>query len=202
MGSSETEKPILPWFASRGQIIQTLIAVLALALAIGRAWPDLSVNDMFTGGAILVYVLVALVLFSIGWGAYQWQVHREFLRGVSQNPVIQKMPGDGKIQAAAPMKPATQNPVMQKAPSGGTGIRIESADYGSDRYRVDVTKRVRAMQADPKYGLPNGGIGLPVTNDALLDGADPHYGVVKYLEVRLSQVAPETKVLILPHVSP
>jgi hypothetical protein len=142
---------------------------------------------MFTSGAILVYILVALVVFSVAWAGYQWRIHQQFLRSVSQSPVIQKMPGQGRSQAAIPMK---------------AGIRIESADYGSDQYRVDVTKRVRAMQIDPKYALPNGGVGLPVTNDALLDGADPHYGVVKHLELRLSQVAHENKVLILPHVSP
>ena len=86
-------------------------------------------------------------------------------------------------------------------PSGRmSGPQIQSADYGSDQRRVDVTRRVRAMVMDRQYLLPDGRIGLPVNNEIVTGAHDPHYGVYKYLKVTLSQTADEGKVLILPYL--
>src|SRR4051812_48495079 len=55
----------LQWFTTKGQIIQVLIAALACIFAGIRAWPDMQRTNLFTVGAIVFYLLVALVVFMI-----------------------------------------------------------------------------------------------------------------------------------------
>jgi hypothetical protein len=55
----------MPWFQSKGQICQTALALVGVLIAGKNAWPDMKANAYFTGGAILFYVLVALVVGSI-----------------------------------------------------------------------------------------------------------------------------------------
>jgi hypothetical protein len=52
----------LPWFSSKGQIVQTALAAIACVLAAIKVWQDIQNNEYFSPGAVLVYVLVALVL--------------------------------------------------------------------------------------------------------------------------------------------
>ena len=52
----------MPWFSSKGQIIQTTLAAIACVLAAIKVWQDIKNNEYFSPGAILVYVLVALVV--------------------------------------------------------------------------------------------------------------------------------------------
>jgi hypothetical protein len=54
-----------PWFTTRGQIIQTIVALASMAIAAFKAWPDLQKTQLFTPGAILFYALITLVVFSI-----------------------------------------------------------------------------------------------------------------------------------------
>ena len=53
-----------PWFSNVGQIIQTVIALSALVISGIMAWPHLRGNDLLTGGAIIFYLMVGLVLVS------------------------------------------------------------------------------------------------------------------------------------------
>ena len=55
-----------PWFSNVGQIIQTVIALSALVISGVMAWPQLKGNDLLTGGAIIFYLMVGLVLVSAG----------------------------------------------------------------------------------------------------------------------------------------
>jgi len=54
------------WFTNRGQIIQTVLTAIGLVIAGKNAWPDMKGNEYLSGGAILFYVLVASVIYSIG----------------------------------------------------------------------------------------------------------------------------------------
>ena len=55
----------MPWFTTKGQICQLLVTLAALCLAGYNAWPDMKMSDYLSGGAVLFYILVALVLGSI-----------------------------------------------------------------------------------------------------------------------------------------
>ncbi len=55
-----------PWFSNVGQIIQTGIALSALVVSGVMAWPQLKGNELLTGGAIIFYLMVGLVLVSAG----------------------------------------------------------------------------------------------------------------------------------------
>ncbi len=55
----------MPWFTTKGQICQLLVALSALCIATYKAWPDMKANSYFTAGAVLFYVMVTLVLGSM-----------------------------------------------------------------------------------------------------------------------------------------
>ena len=55
----------MPWFTSRGHVVQTVAAIAALSFAAHSAWKDMKSSDYFSGGAILFYLLVAIVLISL-----------------------------------------------------------------------------------------------------------------------------------------
>jgi hypothetical protein len=55
----------MPWFTTKGQICQLLVTFSALCLAGFKAWPDMRASAYFTGGAILFYALIALVIGAI-----------------------------------------------------------------------------------------------------------------------------------------
>jgi hypothetical protein len=57
--------PSLPWFANKGQIIQIVLAALATGIAGFLAWPRFRENALLSGGAVLFYVLVLLVVVSL-----------------------------------------------------------------------------------------------------------------------------------------
>lgn len=52
----------MPWFSSKGQIIQTALAAIACVLAVIKLWQDIRSKEYFSPGAGLIYVLVALVI--------------------------------------------------------------------------------------------------------------------------------------------
>jgi hypothetical protein len=52
----------MPWFSSKGQMIQTALAAIACVLAVIKVWQDIKSKEYFSPGAVLVYVLVALVI--------------------------------------------------------------------------------------------------------------------------------------------
>jgi len=54
------------WFANKGQIIQIVIATIACVFSGIKAWPDMRGNELFSLGAVLFYILVGLVIFSVG----------------------------------------------------------------------------------------------------------------------------------------
>lgn len=60
----------MPWFTSKGQIIQTVVPTLGFLLALLVAWKSrvfqgMSENQFFSAGAILFYVLIAITLISL-----------------------------------------------------------------------------------------------------------------------------------------
>ena len=54
----------MPWFTTKGQILQTLAAFFVVYVQARNAWPDMMASNYFSTGAILFYVLVAVVLGS------------------------------------------------------------------------------------------------------------------------------------------
>ena len=52
------------WFANWGQIIQAILALLACIFGGVKAWPEMKANAVLSFGAILFYVLIALVVVS------------------------------------------------------------------------------------------------------------------------------------------
>jgi hypothetical protein len=54
------------WFANRGQIIQIALTAVACSFAGVKAWPDMEKDALFSGGSVLFYILVVVVLVSVG----------------------------------------------------------------------------------------------------------------------------------------
>jgi hypothetical protein len=52
----------MPWFTSKGQIVQTTLAAVAPILAAVAAWQQIKNNQAFSTGFLLSYVLAALVI--------------------------------------------------------------------------------------------------------------------------------------------
>ena len=52
----------MPWFTSKGQIVQTALAVVAPVLGIVAAWQQVKNNQAFSTSYLLCYVLAALVV--------------------------------------------------------------------------------------------------------------------------------------------
>lgn len=52
----------MPWFTSKGQIVQTALAAVAPILAAVAAWQQVKNNQAFTASFLLSYVLAALVI--------------------------------------------------------------------------------------------------------------------------------------------
>ena len=52
----------MPWFTSKGQIVQTVLAAVALTLAAVAAWQQIKNNQAFTTSLVLSYVLAAQVI--------------------------------------------------------------------------------------------------------------------------------------------
>jgi hypothetical protein len=65
-------------FANWGQVAQTSLATVSAALATHNAFPDLEQNQVFSAGALLAYMMIALVLFSI------WRLSKT-LRSIPDN---------------------------------------------------------------------------------------------------------------------
>lgn len=55
----------MPWFSTKGQIVQAFVAAIACVIAGYNAWPTMKQNDLFSIGPILFYILVGTVLFSV-----------------------------------------------------------------------------------------------------------------------------------------
>jgi hypothetical protein len=53
------------WFANRGQFIQTILAGIAVIVGGVNAWPRIKGNQVLSAGAILFYLLIAIMLLSI-----------------------------------------------------------------------------------------------------------------------------------------
>jgi hypothetical protein len=53
------------WFSNWGQVIQTSLTCVSCIFAGTNAWPAIKVNLILSRGAILFYVLVALMVFSV-----------------------------------------------------------------------------------------------------------------------------------------
>jgi hypothetical protein len=56
----------MPWFSSKGQIIQVAAAIIGLVIAASKAYPDFSANRIFSAGPVIFYLLLALALLSGG----------------------------------------------------------------------------------------------------------------------------------------
>ena len=54
------------WFANKGQIIQIILGAIACIIAGIKGWPDMRRNNLFSAGALLFYLLIAIVLTAIG----------------------------------------------------------------------------------------------------------------------------------------
>jgi hypothetical protein len=94
----------MPWFSTKAQIIQTAATVVACFLAAYKAWPDMSHSQYFSGGAVLFYVLVVVVVSAI------WQLIKT-LRNTPSREDLQKQIADLKEKleektAAAMMRDA------------------------------------------------------------------------------------------------
>lgn len=68
-GEAGAERPWdnvgMPWFTTKGQICHLFFTFAALCLAGYRAWPDMKASEYFSGGAILFYALIALVVGAV-----------------------------------------------------------------------------------------------------------------------------------------
>src|SRR5262245_41356287 len=61
------------WFANKGQVMQVGIGSAALILSAKNSFPDLKKSEYFSGGSILFYILVALVITSISKLVTEWK---------------------------------------------------------------------------------------------------------------------------------
>jgi hypothetical protein len=55
----------MPWFSTKGQVLQLLGQVVALCIGMHVAFPDMVMNNLLSAGAILFYLLVMTVLVSM-----------------------------------------------------------------------------------------------------------------------------------------
>lgn len=56
----------MPWFSTKGQILQLLVAAVALCFVMRPALQSMIASDYFSTGAIVFYLLVVSVLVSVG----------------------------------------------------------------------------------------------------------------------------------------
>src|SRR5689334_10848641 len=55
----------MPWFSSKGQIAQVVLAAIACVIAGKKAWPDMNMDKYFSAGSVLFYLLVLTLLVAI-----------------------------------------------------------------------------------------------------------------------------------------
>jgi len=55
----------LPWFSTKGQVIDLLLKMLLAVLAGFDAWPKMKQNEFLSAGALLFYALVAVVMATL-----------------------------------------------------------------------------------------------------------------------------------------
>ena len=56
----------LPWFTTKGQAAQLVVALIACVIAAGVAWPQIRDNQLLSPGPILFFILVVIVILSVG----------------------------------------------------------------------------------------------------------------------------------------
>jgi hypothetical protein len=101
-----------------GQIIQTVIALSALVISGVMAWPQLKGNNLLTGGAIIFYLMVGLVLVSAG-------LVISSVRSSSAPPTLTPSPGSQPPTAPTP-SPGSQSP----APTPSSGLFSDRLVFG------------------------------------------------------------------------
>ena len=85
-----------PWFSNRGQVIQTIAAVVACLFAGIKVWPDFQSSNLLSLAAILFYCLLILVVVNgVLW--WRWKSGRKS-KGVARG--IQPPPGSAGNQSS------------------------------------------------------------------------------------------------------
>lgn len=135
----------MPWFTTKGQICQLLVTTcLPLCIAGYNARPDMMESKFFTGGAILFYVLVLIVVGSVlHLIAAIRKRDRSSADGVGASPDT-LMPSHGII-------------------GDFVDVTIEKADYGSGQYRKPALVGLPALLASSESLRPDGAISIGVT---------------------------------------
>lgn len=60
----------MAWFSTRGQVLQTVVAIVGVVFSGVKAWPDIRNSRLFSGGAIYFYFLAALLCLIL-WNLYR-----------------------------------------------------------------------------------------------------------------------------------
>ena len=113
------------WFANNGQVIQTVIAAMALVLSAINVWPRLKDNDLFSIGAIVFYLLVLLVIVSVPMAVRAALAgHRQQLDNEAAKPDV--LSGSATPSSLDELRPAVRRPVKIT----GSFYRVRISRYG------------------------------------------------------------------------
>jgi hypothetical protein len=131
-----------PWFSNVGQIIQTVIALSALVISGIMAWPHLKQNDLLTGGAIIFYLMVGLVLVSAGLVIFS--VHSKSRRPAPTPLLDSQSPTRPTSSSAGPFSERLvySLPIVPTAAADTTSEREISKSFPGDVTVVTVKRRV------------------------------------------------------------
>src|SRR5712671_6124024 len=86
----------MPWFTTKGQIGQLLFQIIAAFLVAIKVWPDMVSNRFMSLGAWILYILVALILYSI------WRLISALLKPVDVRDETHV--GETKVPPSPPLK--------------------------------------------------------------------------------------------------
>ncbi|MEO8053055.1 MAG: hypothetical protein ABI833_21825 [Acidobacteriota bacterium] len=196
----------MPWFTTKGQIFQLLFQIFAATLAAFKAWPDMMTSNYLSGGAILFYSLISLVLGSIlhlitirrspasagnevyGHGSPALQNLTDRLIEAREAAVARDQIIIARNETIRQLTDEVEK--LRSAPSKvDSKLTIHSAVYGVPTIEdVEVTEKLRDAIGDA--------LAIRVNND--LVPHDPAHSETKRLEVEYSYGTRERKIVSRP----
>jgi hypothetical protein len=82
----------LPWFNTKGQVAQLVAAVFGCAIAASVAWPKIKDNELLSPGPILFFILVFIVILSVGLLLYSRYAFSHLQGTPREGPEAPKVP--------------------------------------------------------------------------------------------------------------